>query len=324
MARGTVRCGEAHTLSRQRPGMIGRSWLVNPVVWCMQSLTRTGLLCATGLSLLLGGCTEVQLLTANAVAAFGPYTRYPDIAYQSAPARALDVYVPRHALRAPVAVFFYGGGWNSGARASYRFVGAALAKAGIIAVIPDYTLYPQGKFPVFMRDAAHAVAWARAHASDWGGDPAQLYLIGHSAGAHIAVLLALDAEYLQQVGGSTRWLRGVVGLSGPYDFLPFTDAYLNDLFGPPEQFARSQPIHYVRSDAPPLLLMHGLKDGRVSPTNTQHLAAALQQSGGQVKALYFPEADHAGLVAAFSDLSPGRLPVLADVRAFIVSDPVHR
>src|ERR1035441_5077285 len=120
-------------------------------------------------------------------------------------------------------------------------------------VVPNYTLYPEAKFPRFMQDAAQSVAWTRAHAREWGGDPDQLYLVGHSAGAHIAVLLALDQEYLQQVGGSQRWLRGVVGLAGPYDFLPFTEAYLNDLFGPAADFARSQPINFVRADAPPML-----------------------------------------------------------------------
>ena len=171
-------------------------------------------------------------------------------------------------------------------------MGAALAGAGVIAVVPNYTLYPQARFPQFMRDAALAVAYARAHARQWGGDPNQLYAVGHSAGAHIAVLLALDPE-----------------------------------FGPASQFARSQPINYVRADAPPLLLLDGLHDRRVSPNNTRSLTSALQAVGARVRTVYFPKADHADLVAAFALPERSRLPVLPDILAFIAREapgqPTH-
>ena len=265
----------------------------------------------------MSGCTQLGLLTLNTAASFGDYSRHTGLAYGPAPANTLDLYLPPHPAGAPIVVFFFGGGWNSGDKSSYKFVGAALAAAGVIAVVPNYTLYPEAKFPRFMQDAAQSVAWTRAHAREWGGDPDQLYLVGHSAGAHIAVLLALDQEYLQQVGGSQRWLRGVVGLAGPYDFLPFTEAYLNDLFGPAADFARSQPINFVRADAPPMLLMHGLRDKRVSPNNTRSLTAALQAVDGRVRTRYFPQAGHGDLVAAFSIAERRRLPVLPDILAFI-------
>ena len=264
----------------------------------------------------LSGCTQLGLLTLNTVAIFSEYSRHGGLVYGPAPANTLDLYLPRKAAGAPMVVFFFGGGWDNGDKSDYRFVGAALAAAGIVTVIPDYTLYPKAKFPRFMQDAASSVAWTRAHAREWGGDPDKLFLVGHSAGAQIAVLLALDQEYLRQVGGSGQWLRGAVGLAGPYDFLPFTEAYLNDVFGPPVDFARSQPINYVRPDAPPLLLMHGLRDKRVSPNNTRSLTAALQAIGGRVTTQYFPQAGHGDLVAAFS---PARqaLPVLPDILKFI-------
>jgi acetyl esterase/lipase len=172
-------------------------------------------------------------------------------------------------------------------------------------------------FPAFMEDAAQAVAWTRAHAREWGGDPDNLFVVGHSAGAHIAVLLALDEHYLREAGGTTRWLRGVVGLSGPYDFLPFHEAYLNTLFGPPENFPRSQPINFVRAGAPPLLLMHGLQDTRVRVENTRSLAKAMQDVGGRVSTIYFEGANHTDLVAAFSSIKRHSLPVLQDIEAFV-------
>ena len=272
---------------------------------------------AAGCALVLGSCTQLGLVTLNVAAEFNRYSRHTDLVYGDAAANKLDLYLPRHPQHHPIVVFFHGGGWDSGDKASYKFVGAALADAGIIAVLPNYTLFPTARFPTYMQDAARAVAWTRAHASAWGGDPEQLYVVGHSAGAQIAVLLALDTEYLEQVGGTTQWLRGAVGLAGPYDFLPFTESYLNDLFGPPADFPRSQPINYVRPDAPPLLLMCGLQDHRINPRNTRHLTAAMQAVGGQVSTRYFETAGHADLVAAFSTLPYNRLPVLAAIRHFI-------
>ncbi len=270
----------------------------------------------------LSGCTALGLLALNTAATFKSYSRHTDIPYGSAVANKLDIYQPVRSELSPVVVFFYGGGWNSGDKASYKFVGASLAQAGVLTIIPNYTLYPRAKFPQFMRDAASAVAWAHAHAREWGGDADRLYVVGHSAGAHIAVLLALDQEYLQQVGGSTLWLRGVVGLAGPYDFLPFTEHYLSDLFGPPQDFPRSQPINYVRADAPPLLLMHGLADKRVSPSNTMHLTARLQAVGAQVTTRYFPGASHGDLAAGFAAPVSRRVPVLTDVLDFMAGQLV--
>ena len=275
------------------------------------------LLCALIAAAGLSACAPLKLLAANTAASLGHYTRLANLAYGPQQANQLDLYRPLRADHNPIVVFFYGGGWNSGDKADFRFVGAALAEAGFVTVVPNYRRYPGAKFPAFMQDAAQAVAWTRAHAREWGGDPEDIFVVGHSAGAHIAVLLALDEQYLRQAGGSTRWLRGVVGLSGPYDFLPFREAYLNELFGPPEDFPRSQPINYVRADAPPLLLMHGLKDTRVQPGNTRRLAAAMEAVGGHVTAVYFDGAGHEDLVAAFSTIKRHRLPVLQDIAAFI-------
>ena len=267
-----------------------------------------------GLACSLNACTSLGLIALNTTSTFGHYSRRVDIAYGPAAANRLDVYLPENRAPSALVVFFYGGGWNSGDKADYRFVGAALAAAGIVTVIPNYTLYPQARFPQFMRDAAVAVAYTRAHASDWNADPARLFVMGHSAGAHIAVLLALDQDYLRQVGGDDRWLRGVVGLAGPYDFLPFTDAYLNDVFAPSSEFYRSQPINYVRPHAPPMLLMHGLGDKRVNPNNTRSLSARLEAAGDEVSTQYFAGASHGDLAAAFSPLrkQPPVLPLILD------------
>lgn len=248
----------------------------------------------------------------NALAPRDGVTPTRDIAYAENPRRLLDIYAPRrNATPAPVVVFFYGGGWASGAKAMYRFVGAALAARGILVAIPDYRLYPQVRFPAFMDDAAEAVAWTHANAARFGGDPHRLFLMGHSAGAHIAALLALDASYLRAVHLSpARDVCGVIGLAGPYDFLPLHDATLEAIFGPEAERPRSQPINYVSSQAPPMLLLAGRDDHTVDPGNTLRLAARLRAAGATAEDQLYPLVGHKTLIVAFS----GPLSFLAPVR----------
>jgi acetyl esterase/lipase len=133
-----------------------------------------------------------------------------DIAYGNGPRHMLDLYATRPAAtQVPVVVFFYGGGWETGPKAVYRFVGAALAARGVLAVIPNYRLYPKVRFPDFMFDAAASVGWTHQNAARFGGDPHRLFLMGHSAGRQIVTLLALDARYLRSAGLSPRDLCGV-------------------------------------------------------------------------------------------------------------------
>jgi acetyl esterase/lipase len=189
-------------------------------------------------------CSATGVL--NALAPRYGITVTRDIAYADGPRHALDVYAPRPSGRpAPVPVFFYGGNWDSGSKAMYRFVGAAMAARGVLTVIPDYRLYPQVRFPDVMYDAARAVAWTRANIARYGGDPYRLFFMGHSAGGQIATLLALDPTYLRSAGVSPHDVCGVIGLAGPYDFLPLHDDVLKTIFGPEAERPRSQPINYV-------------------------------------------------------------------------------
>ncbi len=270
---------------------------------------------------LLDGCSQLTFLVANTPAAFGNYSRVKNILYATQPRNTLDVYAPeaKHEY-APIVIFVHGGGWDNGDKSQYKFVGVALAEQGYVAVLPNYGLYPQVKSPTFIQDIAAAVAFVHKHATEWGGDVNRIYLMGHSAGAQIVMMVALDKEYLQQVGGNTAWLRGVIGLAGPYDFLPFTYPYMNDLFGPPDRYADSQPINYVRADAPPLLLLQGLQDHTVAPTNTRRLSDAMIAVGGKVQSEYFENAAHSDLIAAFSFVRKHKPPVIAEINKFIATE----
>jgi acetyl esterase/lipase len=272
-----------------------------------------------GLSaLFLEGCERLGFFAANAPAVFGSFKRHANIAYGPQPQHRLDVYVPdRAAASRPVVVFWHGGRWRWGDKADYRFVGAALAECGYVAVVANYRHYPQVKMPGFMDDAARAALWAEAHAGEFGGAREHLYLMGHSAGAQLASLVTLDPRYFAAHGGAAPHIAGVIGLSGPYDFLPLLEADVQDMFGPPELYAQSQPINFVRADAPPMLLIQGLKDETVRPKNSINFAAALGAVGVPVTLKLYPKVSHADTVAALTTLLRGRAPTLADIKRFV-------
>lgn len=275
-----------------------------------------------GLLLLgLGGCSPVGLL--NALTPQASFTRTAGIAYGEDPRQKLDVYVPRHPLDdAPVVLFFYGGSWNSGEREDYTFVGEALASQGIVAVIADYRLYPQVRYPLFLEDGALAVAWARTHISTFSGNPQRLYLMGHSSGAYNAAMLALDSRWLAAVGMSTRDLSGWIGLAGPYDFLPIENPDVRPVFFWPDSPPQSQPINQVRRGAPPALLIAATEDELVNPTrNTGGLAKKLREAQVPVQDLYYSRPGHVTLVAALSRPLRHLAPVLEQVVGFIKHTP---
>lgn len=274
---------------------------------------------------LLTGCQAVLFRSLNGTTGKTDVVVQRDVVYDSARQLALDVYRPRDARHAPVVVFFYGGSWKSGKRSWYRWTGEALAKRGLVVVIPDYRLWPKVKLDGFMQDAARAVAWTHAHAGEYGGDPTSLFVMGHSAGAHIGALLATDAHWLAAVGMQPRQLDGFIGLAGPYDFLPLKDADFIDMFGSThEAQLRSQPVHYVDGDEPPMLLMQGTTDKVVWPRNAQSLAAALRREGEPVELKMYPDIGHSAILLAMSRPFRNKAPVLDDTAHFIQAQLAQR
>jgi acetyl esterase/lipase len=272
-------------------------------------------------ALVLEGCSRLGFFAANAPAAFGPYKRHTNIAYGPAPQNRLDIYAPDKPAQGPrpVVVFWHGGRWRYGDKADYRFVGAALAESGYVVAIANYRHYPQVKMPGFMDDAARAAQWAAAHAGEYGGDPRRLFLMGHSAGAHLAALVTLDRRYFAATGQPIPRIAGVIGLSGPYDFLPLMEEDVQDMFGPPELYPVSQPINFVRADAPPMLLVQGLADETVWPKNSRNLATALTALNVPVTLKLYPKRSHSDTVAALTTLLRGRAPTLADIKSFVAA-----
>lgn len=220
-----------------------------------------------------------------------------NIAFSSDPRHRLDVYRPGMAgdvapPTLPVVVFFYGGSWRSGHRTQYRFLGRALARLGLVVAIADYRLYPAAHYPDFIHDAAKATAFMLRNAGSFGGDPRAVFVAGHSAGAYLALMIALAEQYLANEAASRSELAGVIGLAGPYDFLPITAPIHRQIFGRAADEIQTQPIAYADGSAPPALLLTGARDRMVAPANTASLAARLRAKGATVDTRVYPEIGH--------------------------------
>jgi acetyl esterase/lipase len=245
------------------------------------------------------------------------YEATTDIAYADGEPHKLDVYRPRGAAGAPVIVFFYGGKWQSGTKEMYGFLAAALTARGYVVVIPDYRLYPEVRFPDFIADGAKALRWTYDNVAAFGGDAGALFVMGHSAGAYIAAMLALDRQWLDDVGlDAGRDLAGLIGVSGPYDFLPLRDPVLSIIFGGDNR-PFTQPISYAEGRKPPALILTGAADRTVAPGNSTRLAAKLRHCGNDVTERVYPRLGHFTILAGFTPFVAPFLSPQRDLDAFV-------
>ncbi len=235
----------------------------------------------------------------------GHYDVQKNIQYGEGSRHQLDIYQPKEKISAsrgqdkPVIFFIYGGAWKQGNKKDYKFIGHAFTQAGYRVVIADYRLFPQVKFPDFIHDSADAIAYIDQHSTQLLGDVSQGYiLMGHSAGAHTAALLATDQKYLQQRQVKLK-LRALVALSGPYD-LQLDDPEVVPIFTPIANEATAKPVRNVPANMPPVLLMHGRKDTRVKPYHTENFVTALQQAGIQPQVKWYDNIEHIKIVSSIA------------------------
>jgi len=271
-------------------------------------------------ALATASCTHIQLGAANLVERdIAP--RF-EVAYGAAPRQRYDVYRALDSLgkpRAgthPVVVFIHGGSWESGSKRLYEWMGQSLAKQGILAIVPNYGVMPDRPFPGFVEDAAAALAHARARVGEWGGDTTRFVLMGHSAGAHIAALVAFNPEYLAAHKLAPSVLSGFVGLSGPYDFIYDTPLLRRTFGGTPEQERAAQPIAFVSAAAPRTLLVMGREDTTVNPRNTVSLAARMREIGAPVEEMWVT-GTHGVTVGAFARIYRTDNPIVERVLRFV-------
>jgi acetyl esterase/lipase len=267
------------------------------------------------------GSAGVRLLVplVNTAIPKAGYRVLPDLPYGPLPRHRLDLYVPDGLTApAPVLLFFYGGSWQSGSKNIYRAFGQAFASVGIVAAVADYGLYPDVKYPAFIEDGAQSVRFLREHAAGHGGDPARLIVSGHSAGAYIAAMLGVNPVYLNALGGDPSWIGAMIGIAGPYDFLPLYDAALIDIFGGARNM-ETQPIKYASNKAPPMLLAHGTKDTTVGAGNSRRFASRLLQCGNSAEVKLYDDVGHLDILLSLAKPWRKRTTLYADMLQFIRS-----
>lgn len=246
-----------------------------------------------------------------------------DQAYGDDPAQQADVYLPPASVKRPsqgwpVVVFFHGGSWVRGHRSEYRFVGQSLAARGVVAVLADYRLYPQVKYPEFLTDSARVTAWALHRAPSWAADARRVFVMGHSAGAYNAAMLAIDPRWMKQAGAQPRQLAGWIGLAGPYDFLPIQDEEVKPVFLFPHSPPDSQVLFHDLRGSPPAWLALAPQDPFVDPhINSVRLHQRLEAMGVPSQLTEVPRASHVSLVAMLSPVFGAWVPLMDELMPFI-------
>ena len=274
----------------------------------------------------LAACAPVRFLNGVASAGQG-FNSTEDVVYGPLARQALDLYTPATPAPPagwPIVVFFYGGSWNTGERADYRFVGAALAARGVLTLVADYRHYPEVRYPEFLRDSALALAWGLTEAPRLGGDPKRVFVMGHSAGGYNAAMLALDPRWLAATGHAPSELAGWIGLASPYDFFPTDNPQAQPVFFHPNYPERAQPIEFGAARGTRAFLGAPVDDKVVSPTrSTQALATKLEAAGTPVTLKRYERASHTTLIGAFGAPLRWIAPVLDDVVEFIERAPAR-
>jgi acetyl esterase/lipase len=245
-----------------------------------------------------------------------------DVPYGPDPYQCLDLFLPNDSPGAPIVLFIHAGGWSVGDKSQYATVGDRLSNEGMVVATVNYRLSPAVQHPVHAEDVARAVAWCYSHAARYGADPERLCLIGHSSGAHLAALVALDPTYLAAQGLATTLIRRVVGIAGVgYDLderyaTEQLSPFLAPVFGSDStRWAQAAPLRYVTPSAPAFLLIHGLSDVDAPPSSTRVFAAVLQRAGVATQMALFEGEAHISVVFAAAPL------VLEFLRAAWPSQP---
>lgn len=257
------------------------------------------LLIVGGLATLVGCTTANTVGTLNFISTTSGLNVTRDLHYGPDVRNVLDVYTPPRPVNAPVLLFIHGGSWQNGDKSEYKFVGESFARAGYVVAVMSYRLAPLHPYPAYIQDAAQALRWLRDHAAGYGGNPDQLYVMGHSAGAFNAVEVVDNARWLREAGVPIGAVRAVVGVAGPYDYdyRPLPSAAAFPVGSDP---ADVMPSRHVRADAPPHLLLVAGNDQVVAPANALKMEAALRAAGVPVVREVLPGLNHYTIVGSLA------------------------
>ena len=264
-------------------------------------------------------------MVANAFGATPPPTHEAvDLSYGEHERQKLDIVWSDPKKSSPVVIFFHGGSWRWGVKDFYRDIGKEFAKQGVTFVLANYRLYPDVRFPAFVEDAAVVVKWTREHVARYSGDPDNVFLMGHSSGAHIVSHLALDEKHLKTVGGDLSWIKGVIGLSCPYTLQPSKEWLYDDIFTPRSDSPQVVPISLVDGDEPPFLVLHGKHDYLVNVKQAEAFVQRIEEKGGEVTKRIFDFHGHFSIMRRLTSWYVGPKGILHEVLDFVEAhDPDH-
>ncbi len=212
-----------------------------------------------------------------------------------APDLLADIYAPEQAgAGRPAILLIHGGGWGAGGRAEFAELARWFAAQGAVAIAIDYRLSTAGhRWPAQRIDVQRALAWIDSHAFELGIDRTRIAALGGSAGGHLAAWLAVDNATGVRV-------KAVVSLWGPWDLTlpdaelqPDAIGMLETLLGPGRPGAReASPYFHISRESAPVLLIHGLDDPLVPPSQAQRACARYRETGARCELLELPSEGH--------------------------------
>lgn len=226
-----------------------------------------------------------------------------DVAYYDGPdahpvKHRLDLFVPDGAKDAPVLLFVHGGGWTSGDKNLYSFIGRAFAEQGFVTAVINYRLSPEVQHPAHIEDVARAFVWVYRNISQYGGTSEKIFVMGHSAGGHLTALLALDEKYLQAHGLTLAAIKGAIPISGVYDVTGMLNLYRTVFGADPQQRWDASPLAHVGPTKPPFFVIYAQFDFPGLDTQGQQLFALLKQNHNEAALFETPGKDHVTIIAS--------------------------
>jgi len=223
-----------------------------------------------------------------------------DLAYGPHPGERLDVF-PARGGPAPVHVFVHGGYWHRLDKSDSSFVARALQPSGVAVVVINYALIPTVDMDELVRQCRASIVWVHRHAASFGGDPARIFVSGHSAGGHLAAML-MSTDWGGFAGLPGDVVKAGCGISGLYDLEPIRLTYLNEVLKlTPESAHRLSPVHCPPPRSGPLLLTVGGLEGPEYHRQGEELAAVWRTKRLPCQTLDMPGLHHFSILSELED-----------------------
>lgn len=221
--------------------------------------------------------------------------------------RQLNVYYQKDiSVQKDVLIFIHGGSWSSGKKDTYWWIGRNFARKGVVTVNINYGLAPQNQYGQMADDCANAVKWVQEHISAYGGNPSRIFLMGHSAGAHLAELINSDPRYFKKAGIANP-VKGIV-LDDPFgldmkEYMTIAEKddsyydFLRTFSKDPAVWEKGSPLHYVQNTKNPHLIFYGEKTYPAIQIQSERMNKILKEEKVPVMLKIIKGKKHVGMIA---------------------------